>query len=74
MHVCSNQECGHTEDRDVNSAQVCLTWARGQELSSFKTADGFSSIERPKVKYCGGFQQLAQTKRQKLATQRSEAE
>ena len=74
MHVCSNQECGHTEDRDVNSAQVCLTWARGQELSSSKTADGSGSTESLTVKYCGGSQQLAQTKRQKLATQRSEAE
>ena len=65
LHICSNPKCGHTEDRDVNSAQVCLTWARGQELSS-KIADGSSSTESPKVKYCGGFQQLAQTKRQKL--------
>ena len=73
LHVCSNPKCGHQENRDVNSAQVCLTWARGQELSSFKTADGSSSTEIPKVKYCGGFQQLAQTKRQKLAAQRSVA-
>lgn len=90
LHVCSNTECGHTEDRDINSAQVCLTWARGQELSSLKTcemqadgaqpelnsglrtaADESSSTETPKVKYCGGFQQLAQTKRQKLMAQRS---
>ncbi|MBW4532451.1 MAG: transposase [Pleurocapsa minor HA4230-MV1] len=74
MHICSNQECGHTEDRDINSAQVCLTWARGQELSSFKTADESSSTGNPNVKYCGGFQQLAQVKRQKLMAQRSEAE
>ena len=73
LHVCSNAKCGHTEDRDVNSAQVCLTWARGQELSS-KTADGSSSTEIPKVKYCGGFQQLAQAKRQKLMGQRSSHE
>ena len=73
LHICSNPKCGHTEDRDVNSAQVCLTWARGQELSS-KTADGSSSTEIPKVKYCGGFQQLAQTKRQKLADSSSVAE
>ena len=74
LHACSNPKCGHQEDRDVNSAQVCLTWARGQELSSFKTADGSSSTEIPKVKSCGGFQQLAQAKRQKLAAQRSVAE
>ncbi len=70
LHICSNPNCQHTEDRDINSAQVCLAWARGQELSS-KTADGSSSTENPKVKHCGGFQQLAQTKHQKLAAQRS---
>ena len=73
LHICSNPNCQHTEDRDVNSAQVCLAWARGQELSS-ETADESSSTESPKVRYCGGFQQLAQVKRQKLATQRSKAE
>ncbi len=31
LHVCSH--CGHTEDRDINSAQVCLTWARGKDAS-----------------------------------------
>ncbi len=71
FHICSNQECNHREDRDVNSAQVCLAWARGQELSSSKTADEPSSTVNPKVKHCGGFQQLAQAKRQKLAAQRS---
>lgn len=74
LHVCSNPKCGHIEDRDINSAQVCLTWARGQELSSLKTADESGSTEIPKVKHCGGFQQLAQVKRQKLMAQRSEAE
>lgn len=74
LHVCSNSECGHTEDRDINSAQVCLTWARGQELSTLKTADGSSSTESPKSKYCGGFKQLAQAKRQKLMAQQSSHE
>ncbi len=32
VHVCS--DCGHREDRDINSAQVCLTGTWGQELSS----------------------------------------
>lgn len=73
LHVCSNSKCGHTEDRDINSAQVCLTWARGQELSS-KTADGSSSTESPRSKYCGGMKQLAQTKRQKLMAQQSSHE
>lgn len=68
LHVCSNPKCGHTQDRDINAAQVCLTWARGQELSS-KTADGSSSTESPKSKYCGGMKQLAQAKRQKLMAQ-----
>ncbi len=66
LHVCSNAKCNHIEDRDVNSAQVCLAWARGLERASLQTADESSSTESPKVKYCGGFQQLAQVKRQKL--------
>ncbi len=74
LHVCSNPKCNHTEDRDINSAQVCLAWARGQELSSLKTADEPSSTDFPKVKHCGGFQQLAQVKRQKLMAQRSSHE
>ncbi|WP_041619580.1 hypothetical protein [Stanieria cyanosphaera] len=41
-----------------------------QELSSFQTADESSSTKNPKVKHCGGFQQLAQVKRQKLQAQR----
>jgi putative transposase len=73
LHICSNEKCNHTEDRDVNSAQVCLSWARGLERASLD-GDESSATENPKVKYCGGFQQLAQTKRQKLALQRSEAE
>lgn len=90
MHVCSNPKCNHVEDRDVNSAQVCLIWAsgatprrettlgnahqdRGQELSSLDV-DESSSTDKPKVKYCGGYQQLAQTKHQKLAAQSSVAE
>ncbi len=31
LHVCSH--CGHVADRDINSAQVCLTWARGKDAS-----------------------------------------
>ena len=33
-HICSNPNCGHTEDRDVNAAQVNITWARGLERAS----------------------------------------
>ena len=56
----------HTQDRDVNSAQVCLAWARGFERASLQTVDESSSTESPKVKYCGGFQQLAQIIRYKI--------
>ena len=31
VHVCSNPECGHIEDRDVNAAQVKLIDATGRE-------------------------------------------
>jgi putative transposase len=33
-HVCSNPQCGHVEDRDVNAAQVNEIWARGKGLAS----------------------------------------
>lgn len=46
VHVCSNLQCGHTEDRDVNAAQVNITWARGQELSSL-------DAESPSSTTCG---------------------
>ena len=74
LHICSNKKCNHTENRDVNAAQVCLAWARGLERASLQTADESSSTEKPKVKHCGGFQQLAQLKRQKLMAQRSSYE
>jgi putative transposase len=62
VHVC--QHCGHTEDRDVNAAQVNLTWARGQELSSL-------DAESPSSTPCGSMRQLGMKKRQKLLAQRS---
>ena len=65
LHVCSNPKCNHTEDRECDSAQVCLAWARGQELSPLD-GDGSSSTASPKRKSCGGMKQLAQMKRQKL--------
>ena len=73
LHICSNKECNHIEDRDVNAAQVCLSWARGLERTSM-TADESSSTESPKITHCGGFQQLAQVKRQKLIAQLSSHE
>ena len=33
-HICSNPNCNHVEDRDVNAAQVNITWARGLERAS----------------------------------------
>lgn len=57
VHVCSHPACQHTEDRDVNAAQVNLIWARGQELSS-SDVDALSSIS------CGSMRQLGQKKRQ----------
>lgn len=58
IHVCTNSDCGHLEDRDINSAQVCEIWARSHELASL-VADGSSSTS------CGSMKQLAQAKRQK---------
>jgi putative transposase len=57
VHIC--QHCGHKEDRDINSAQVNLIWARGQELSSLG-AESLSSTSRASMK------QLGALKRQKL--------
>lgn len=58
VHICSNPNCQHTEDRDVNAAQVNLAWARGQELSS-------SDAESPSSTSCGSMRQLGAKKRQK---------
>lgn len=58
VHIC--QHCQHTEDRDINSAQICLIWARGQELTSPSVDESSSTFT-----HCGGFKQLAQMKRQK---------
>lgn len=45
VHICSH--CSHTEDRDINAAQVNLIWARGQELSS---SDAESSSSTAKTR------------------------
>jgi putative transposase len=58
IHVCSNPACQHTEDRDINAAQVNLIWARGQELSSIV-------VESPSSTACGSMRQLGAKKRQK---------
>lgn len=59
IHVCSNPNCGHTEDRDVNAAQVNEVWARGQELSSLH-------VESPSSTSCESMRQLGAKKREKL--------
>jgi putative transposase len=58
VHLCSNPNCNHTEDRDVNAAQVNLIWARGQELSSLDAESLSSTV-------CGSMRQLGTKKRQK---------
>jgi putative transposase len=59
VHLCSNPNCQHTEDRDVNAAQVNIAWARGQELASL-------DAESPSSTSCGSMKQLGAEKRQKL--------
>jgi putative transposase len=58
VHICSNPNCNHSEDRDVNAAQVNLIWARGQELSSL-------DAESPSSTLCASMRQLGAKKRQK---------
>jgi putative transposase len=59
IHVCSNPNCQHTEDRDVNAALVNIAWAWGQELSSI-------DAESPSSTSCSSMKQLGALKRQKL--------
>lgn len=66
VHVCSNSNCGHIEDRDVNAAQVNLIWAQGLGTS-------LSGAESPSSTKCGSMRQLGAKKRQKLQAT-SEAE
>jgi putative transposase len=57
-HVCSNPQCSHVEDRDVNAAQVNEIWARGLERASL-------DVESPSSTSCGSMKQLGAKKRQK---------
>jgi putative transposase len=59
IHVWSNPNCQHTEDRDVNAALVNIAWAWGQELSSI-------DAESPSSTSCSSMKQLGALKRQKL--------
>jgi putative transposase len=67
VHVCSNPNCNHTEDRDVNAAQVNLIWARGLERASLHA-------ESPSSTPCGSMRQLGMLRREKLRFQRSKPE
>jgi putative transposase len=67
VHVCSNPNCNHIEDRDVNAAQVNIVWARGQELSSIHA-------ESPSSTSCGSMRQLGALRREKLRLGRSNPE
>ena len=56
VHTC--QHCGHTEDRDINAAQVNLIWAQGLG-TSLLDAESSSSTQ------CGSMRQLGAKKRHK---------
>jgi putative transposase len=58
VHSCSNPQCGHTEDRDINAAQVNLIWAKGLGTS-------LSVAEPSSATSCGSMKQLGAKKRQK---------
>lgn len=62
VHICSNPQCGHREDRDINAAQVNLTWAQGLGTSLL-------DVDAPSSTKCGSMKQLGQMKRQKLIAQ-----
>ncbi|WP_052307416.1 RNA-guided endonuclease InsQ/TnpB family protein [Coleofasciculus chthonoplastes] len=66
VHVCSNPDCGHTEDRDINAAQVNEIWARGLERTSL-------DAELPSSTDCGSMKQLGARKRQKQRLQQSKS-
>jgi len=58
VHVCSNPTCSHTEDRDINAAQVNLIWAQG-------AGTVLSDAEPSSSTSCGSMKQLGAKKRQK---------
>ena len=73
VHKC--KVCGYEQDRDIAAALVMLLWALGT-LPGFGTSlvDGEREALLKSPKQCGGLKQLAATKRQKLAAQRSSGE
>ena len=58
VHICSNPDCKHVKDRDINAAQVNEIWARGLERTSL-------DAELPSSTDCGSMKQLGAQKRQK---------
>jgi putative transposase len=58
VHICSNPNCNHVEDRDINAAQVNVIWARGLERAS-------SDAELPSSTSCSSMKQLGAKKRRK---------
>ncbi|WP_396035076.1 zinc ribbon domain-containing protein [Candidatus Cyanaurora vandensis] len=58
VHICSNPKCGHTQDRDVNAAQVNLIWVK-------RAGTVLSGAESPSSTNCGSMRQLGAKKRQK---------
>jgi len=60
VHHC--QHCGHSEDRDINAAQVMLKWARGAGRASL-------DVELPTSVDCGSMRKVGAKKRQKPQAQ-----
>lgn len=58
QHICSNPQCGHIENRDVNAAQVNLIWAKGMGTV-------LSDAEPSSSTSCGSMRQLGAKKRLK---------
>jgi putative transposase len=65
VHICSNPACGHSENRDVNAAQVNIIWARGLERASLV-------VESPSSTNCGSMRQLGALRRQKQQSAKTE--
>jgi putative transposase len=61
VHNC--QHCGHTEDRDINAAQVNLIWAKGLGTSLLDAEPSSSTAKTRKP--AGSMRQLGAKKRQK---------
>jgi len=79
VHICSNLACQHTEDRDVNAAQVNLIWASGKSGYQERRGSPFAprtfqdrgkelaslGAQSPSSTSCPSMRQLGANKRQK---------